>query len=112
MRTIYVVKGSENNDPQLAYLRNFRPAGQLVDRPEIGDTVIDVLEIAPKGDGWEVWSVARKQEIRLSSSWSWGDQYEPGAEYSLADECLGVWYDGRDTLLALDAGPLFPLVYE
>lgn len=111
MKTLFVVLGGPKNEPRVAYLRDFRPAGQIVIAPEIGDTVIDVLEVSEDGDKISVWSTARLEMLRLYSSWSWGDQYDPGAEYALAEECLGVWYHGRNTLLQLEYGPLFPLMY-
>lgn len=111
MANLYVTRPTDISDSRSRYLHDFRPAGMICAEPGIGDQVIDILDVRPTGDGnYAVHSRARLEEIKLESAWSWGDQYEEGAEYDLAQECLRA-YHGEETCLNLENGPLFPLVY-
>lgn len=111
MRRLFVTRPTAASDAKSRYLHEFRPSGRIVSEPAVGDLIVDVLDVFPENGGkYGVWSNATKGAITLSSAWDWGDQYEDGAEYQLAQECLSVLF-GKDTLLNLEAGPLFPLVY-
>lgn len=79
---------------------------RIVQVPEVGDVVLDVLTVNRYTELLEVssaavWAAAGQGESKklvLASTWNWGDQYETGAEFSGRDAVLSaLFYPPEDS---------------
>lgn len=116
IKAIYVVK-TTLDDAKAKYDESFRGGYRIVSKPMVGDAILDVLTVTKHGDRLQVSSEAAWAEgsLKLASTWSWGDQYEEGAELELRDACLSALFYGPGEESTVNFGenndPLFPLTW-
>lgn len=115
---LFVTKPTDITDDQRRMDHAPRLNGLITSEPEIGDQVIDQLQIFESEDGSFVAYSRIHGPLKLTATANWGDQYEPGAEIRLANECLRLAMHGGESLITLGSGyslatnPLYPLVYD